>query len=120
MSIKDLKNSNFVLNADETIGEAMLRITENKRGSIAVVDEQFKLCGVASDGDIRRALLEGSTKLTPVSQIINTSPTIISKKGESNGSKSDKIFEKEGNINIIPVVDGDNKLIEIVVRNPDE
>ena len=51
-----LKNSNFVVEEDLTLEEAMRVITVNKKGSAIVLDKQNHVVGVVSDGDIRRAM----------------------------------------------------------------
>ncbi|MBU3925754.1 hypothetical protein KJ763_01105, partial [Patescibacteria group bacterium] len=68
-------------------------------------------------GDIRRALLRGAVMMTPISKIINTNPTVLNKNDIENG-KAEKIFNEEAQINILPVIDENNKLIDIVVRSP--
>ena len=114
---KELRNSSFVINIHTSIQDVMGVITDNQRGSIIVIDDDFIFQGVISDGDIRRALLKGATQLTPISKITNISATTITKQEIIDG-KADDLFKKENSINILPVVDEGNKLVDLVVRNP--
>ncbi|MBU3925645.1 CBS domain-containing protein [Patescibacteria group bacterium] len=112
-----LINNSFVININSSIKEAMESITDNQRGTIIVIDDDFYVQGIVADGDIRRALLRGAAMMTPISKIINTNPTVLNKNDIENG-KAEKIFNEEAQINILPVIDENNKLIDIVVRSP--
>ncbi len=47
----------FLISPDSTVVEAMQRIDRNARGILFVTNEQQKLLGVVTDGDIRRWLI---------------------------------------------------------------
>ena len=47
----------FFISPDNTVVEAMQKIDRNARGILFVVNEQQKLLGVITDGDIRRWLI---------------------------------------------------------------
>lgn len=65
---KALVNSSFTLKqAIEVLDKAALRIA-------LVVDENEKLLGTLTDGDVRRALLKLVPLETPVIQVVNTNP----------------------------------------------
>lgn len=109
----NLKNNNFVINDNSNIKEAMEAITDNQRGCVAAVDDDFILQGVVSDGDIRRAMLRGATMETPISKILNTNPVVAFSRREA-----DEIFAKEFSINILPIVGKGNKLFDVAIRDP--
>ncbi len=112
-----LQNNPFVLNLNASIKEAMAFITDNQRGTVAVVDDDFHLQGIVADGDIRRAMLRGATMLTPISKIINANPVILNK-NDFEAGKGEEIFKEEPSINILPIVDENNKLIDVTIRSP--
>ncbi|MCD4761496.1 CBS domain-containing protein, partial [bacterium] len=88
----------------------------NRKGTVMVCDNNFHLIGVLSDGEIRRALTSGKNILSPIKEIININPVFI--KNEFNYQKTAKdIFRKKNNINMLPVIDGDNKLIDVIIRD---
>lgn len=112
-----IKNSNLIVYLNDSIQEAMEKITDNQRGAVAVVDNDLYLQGVVADGDIRRAMLRGATLMTPVNKIVNinaVSVTVV----EVKAGHADEIFRAESSINILPIVDHSNKVIEVAVRNP--
>lgn len=118
MNKKDLKNSNFVINVNSSIQDAMEKITDNHRGTIVVIDDEFYMEGIVSDGDIRRAIVKGMVALAPVSKIINYNAIILS---DSDNFETDakKIFKEHASINLLPVVDKNNKLVDILTRDAD-
>jgi dTDP-glucose pyrophosphorylase len=76
-----------------------------------VVTEEEKLVGSLTDGDIRRGLLKGYTIANVVDDIIQSSPRYI-RKGEYN---IEKVIEyRENNFRIIPIVDKENKIVNVV------
>ena len=55
----------------------VIRLIDSSALQIAlVVDEKGRLLGTVTDGDIRRAILEGIKFDVPVTKIMNTSPTV--------------------------------------------
>jgi len=113
----DYQNSSYVVMENTSLEEAMEAITLNQRGAVVVVNKKGTLLGILSDGDIRRALLRHATLITPVSKVLNMNVASISN-GKNIGATSEEIFNSQTVVNIIPVVDGKNKVIDIIVRNP--
>jgi dTDP-glucose pyrophosphorylase/mRNA-degrading endonuclease RelE of RelBE toxin-antitoxin system len=95
-----------------TIKQALLKLNELSQDAILfVVDNNDKLIGALTDGDVRRGLLKGSTIDTIIDEIIQDNPRYITK-GENN---LQKIIEyREDNFRIVPVVDENHKVINII------
>ena len=70
----------FLISPDSMIVDAMKRIDRNARGILFVTNEQQKLLGVVTDGDIRRWLIRTGELKAPVSGLMNTEPKKISRK----------------------------------------
>lgn len=71
-----------------------------------IVDEDGRMCGLVTDGDIRRSFLSGATMQTPVEQIMTRNP--ITARDEDNLSPTQimaLMFERK--IRHLPVVDND-------------
>jgi dTDP-glucose pyrophosphorylase len=60
------------------VREALIIIDKEALRGAIVVDENRKLLGVVSDGDIRRGLLAGVSLDDPVHKIMNSNPTVAS------------------------------------------
>ena len=103
---------NMISRPNNTLLEVMQIINENSLGVCFVVDNQSVLLGVLTDGDIRRALLDNKSLNTSAGDILSNN-FIFGQVGDSSSDLFDK-FNKdpEKNINIIPIVDKDNKLVD--------
>ncbi len=102
----DIKNLCIAPNI--TIKESM-RVIEAGTYKIAlVVDAHHKLKGVLTDGDIRRALLEGYRISDSIESIYNKSP-VVSYEADSN----DILVRKSiaGGTYQIPIIDSNDKLV---------
>ncbi|ETZ24544.1 nucleotidyltransferase family protein [Pedobacter sp. V48] len=82
-----------------------------KDAILFVVDEEDKLIGSLTDGDVRRGLIKGMVTSDSVSNIIQTNPRYL-RKGEMD---IDKVIEyREGNFRILPILDKDNKVVNVI------
>ncbi len=110
-----------------TIREALNRMTKNKpqktripAGIVLVVDGGRKLLGIATDGDIRRALSGGAKLDSPVFSAMNKKPFLIA--GQHTGEDIlslvvDKIRREnwhKDRLDKIVVVDGNKKVLDLV------
>lgn len=76
MPIDDLQD--IILTHDKPMRDAMKIIQCSNSKIVMVVDEDNKLLGTVTDGDIRRALLNNMGLDAPVGHFMNTSPTTAS------------------------------------------
>lgn len=113
MDKKILEFSNFTINENGSIDEAMKAITDNKCGAVIVIDDGLIFKGVASDGDIRRGLVRGATPLAPVFKVMNANAVVLT---AQNIDSAEKVFRDHAGITVLPVVNDSNQLIDVVVR----
>jgi perosamine synthetase len=99
---------NLICDCNNTLLEAMHIINENAMSVCFVVDEFNSLKGVTTDGDIRRALLNRKGLDAIIVEILNEN-FVCGYEGDSNDTLINKISE---DINIIPIVDKNNKLVD--------
>lgn len=95
-----------------TIREAMVQLNDLAKDAIIfVVDEKDTLIGSLTDGDIRRGLIKGVKIEESVAKVLEPNPKFI-KKEEKN---LEKIIEyREKNFKILPVLDGNNRIQNVV------
>jgi dTDP-glucose pyrophosphorylase len=96
-----------ILSTDATIEEAIQVLNKTSLRIILITMQEQKLLGTLSDGDIRRALMAGSDLKTPIGQIINKNPLVVSRE------VSRKVVLKmmiENKIQQIPIVDKQNRV----------
>lgn len=101
-----------LINSKISIKEALARLDILAEDAVLfIVDEQFKLVGSLTDGDVRRGLLKGFGLNDSVDQIMYQSPRFINKE-EWNVNKL--IEYRQNNFKIIPVVDSMGSLVNII------
>lgn len=91
---------------------AAVRAIESSHRRIAVVvNDDGRLLGTLTDGDVRRCLLVGGSLETPVSRAMNTSP-VTAKPDSSHSYLLDLM--RRGNIMALPLVDNAGRFMELV------
>ena len=104
-----------MIDKNSSLEEAMRMITINHRGAVIVMDTRRRLGGVIADGDIRRALLKGAVMATPAVNIMNPDVKKITLKDKEILSNPKNFFDENRSINILPVVDEENRLIDFLI-----
>jgi mannose-1-phosphate guanylyltransferase/mannose-6-phosphate isomerase len=102
--------STFVICDTDTLQAAMVAIDTNLHRSVVVVNDKNVVVGTLSDGDIRKALLDGRLLATPVHRVMNIDFTALTR-SEINRARG---ILAEGHILLIPVIDEHGKLLEVV------
>lgn len=100
--------------ADATVRDALQRITGTvgRAGAVCVVDDEDRLVGIFTDGDLRRRLLQGADFLTrPISAVMTSNPKRVV--AGSLATEAGRIM-KENRIDELPVVDASGKLLGII------
>ena len=101
-----------LITSGTSIRDALQRLDILARDAIVfVVDENDKLKGSLTDGDVRRGLLKGVTIDEPVKKIIQANPKFI-RKGERDVHQI--IQYRSQNFTIIPVIDAENKVVNVL------
>ena len=101
-----------LITSGETIKEALIKLEILAKDAILfVVNENDNLIGSLTDGDVRRGLIKGITIDDLVNSIIQSNPRFI-RKGDRDITKV--IEYREGNFRIIPVLDKDNKVVNVI------
>ena len=95
-----------------TLIEAIRKLAELGTKTLVVSNSKNVLLGTLSDGDIRRAIIEGSSLDEKISSIYNKKPSYILKK-EFNKEKAFNLL-LNNHFDLIPVVYDDNVISEII------
>ena len=106
-------NSNFIQPTD-TLVDAIRAIELNaQRIAVVLSSKNNYLLGTVTDGDIRRHILDGYTLHASVAEVMNTTPVIA-----NIDMQDDLLYAMflENNIRGIPLVDEENKFIELIYR----
>jgi len=106
--VKDIEGIKLTVNS--TIKDALSIIDSGAVKFAIVVDDDNKLLGTLTDGDIRRAILSGKSLNDSVHDVYSKSPTTVSVNASKdeviNICRSKKIYQ-------IPVVDDSGRVVSI-------
>lgn len=102
----------FTIQSTATLQNALLKIEENKYQSLIVIDDNMRVMGTLSDGDIRKALISNRSLFAPVYDVMNTNYKSVKEKEQAK-----EIFAKHFYINLIPVVSEVGVLQDIAYRD---
>lgn len=98
------------LHPTSSIKEAMRAIDEGAMKIAVVVDDDFKLVGVLTDGDIRRALLNDFSLHSEIKDIIQKNPVVC----YVNDSKEQILAKSLGKkIYHMPILDADRRVVGV-------
>ena len=118
LTVEDIMHSgteNPLVKADISVQDALFVITDKRLGAVSVVDDDNKMLGVLTDGDIRRGLSKGVDFLKrPVTELMTASPKTITK--EKLAAQALHIMEsnRPKPITVLPVVDAENHVIGLL------
>lgn len=108
------KNKNdLVISKNASIKSALHKISENHFGMILIGDADKKIIGIATDGDIRKALLDGAGLEDEISICANYD--FVS--ADTTASREMLIKRLDSRIKVIPILDEFGKLHSVVSRD---
>ncbi|MFA5670383.1 MAG: CBS domain-containing protein [Balneolaceae bacterium] len=104
----------FTIQNNKSIYDALIKINENKKDFLLVIDSQNRVIGTLTNGDIRRSLIKGQNVNDNISSTYNCNFIKI-----YNDENLDKIIEifKNPRINFLPILDHNDVLMNIITKN---
>ena len=100
---------------DMSAVEAMQKIDINSKGILYIADEKGKLLGSLTDGDIRRWLIKTANLNSRASDMMFRDVHFLFKDDHKKAGN----FMKKWEINSVPIVDSDHRVVDIVIRAED-
>jgi dTDP-glucose pyrophosphorylase len=108
--IKDYKNHLII--KESTIKDALVMLDRLAPDAILfVVDEETRLLGSLTDGDVRRGLLKGKSLEECVENYIQSEPKSVNK---ANYSLMEIIKLREQNFKVLPVLDANQRIVNVI------
>lgn len=108
---------NIAVNEKETLLNTMRLIDETALQFAVVVDQDDHLLGTVTDGDIRRALLNGNDIQTNILEVMNKQPTV----GSSQQTRNQHLrLLKSKKLKQLPIVNIDNIIIDLILLDEDK
>ena len=102
--------ASFLISPDSTVVEAMQKIDSNARGILFIIDKQWKLLGVATDGDIRRWLIKTGNLQEEISHLMNRNPKSVYRREVASAQDVMKRYS----ITALPVLNAKGIVIDIL------
>lgn len=100
------------IKSDSPIIEAMKIIELFSEKIALVVDNNFKLIGTVTDGDVRRGLIKNVSVNDSIDRIMNSNPTIFFE--NYNVDELQKVFSTK-KISQIPILNNQRQVVEIIL-----
>jgi len=108
----DIKIEEFLATSTISIKEAMKQLDRAKTIKVLfIVDEQRKLQGTLTDGDLRRWILAGGNFESPVGAAGNANPSFVRSGYEVDAVKQTMLNR---NIECIPVVNNEGQVVDLL------
>ncbi len=102
----------YTIDQDSSIKDALKKIDNNYHGLIFAVNKDGEIQGLATDGDIRRALIAGVSLVDSIMNCINTEYLSF----DINTPREALLKKLDSHIHFIPIIDHEKKLHSIVSK----
>lgn len=104
-------HKDFIVEESETIDYVIKKILFNSKRTVLVKSKNNKIIGTISEGDVLRSILQKKNLNSPASKIMNKSFKYLI--GKIEKEKAKKIFITN-NVNILPILTRDFRLIKLI------
>ncbi len=109
----------ILVRAGDSLGKILSAMGSSGVGIALVVNDTGRLIGVATDGDVRRALLRGADLTESIESVVTPDPVVLGE-GRGNGDAEVlRLLRSEGyqrrHPRFIPVVDGEGRPRRLVL-----
>ena len=101
-----------VISPTTSIAEAIALLDKAGTGALVLCTNDRILCGLLTDGDIRRAILQGKSMDAPCVTIASRKP-VVAPRSITTGEALDLMNQHD--INHLPVVDAKNRVVEFLI-----
>ena len=103
---------NLLIKPNLKIKNALKQMSETGEKCLVVVDEKNKLLGTLSDGDVRKAILNGKIHKDKINEYYQKRPTFLRKESYSLNQAKNIFLKKR--IDVIPIVERSKKVIDVI------
>lgn len=112
---KTLSLNDFFIYKNEFIKDALKKLDKTAEKALLVVDNDARLLGTITDGDIRRFILGGGSLEDNIKKVYNKKPVYFTQKDFSL-AKAKGIFIAS-KIDLIPILDKNSKVVDFITWN---
>ncbi len=105
--------SEAVVSPDLSIAEAMGRLDAAGTGAVLLCDQERRLLGVLTDGDIRRSVLRGASLDRPCHEVASRDPVTVDQASDASAILQ---LMNDRDIDQVPVVTADGTVVDLLLR----
>lgn len=105
---------NVLIHSDCIIKEVLEKLNTGAKGIVLVVDDENKLIGTITDGDVRRAILKGASIDEKINGIVHKNPVYVEEGADKEKIKD--IFIRRA-VKQIPIVDKERVIVDLISIN---
>lgn len=98
----------LIVQSTATVEDAVQVIDRGSVQFALVTDENFRLMGVVTDGDIRRAFLKGISLKSPITEVMNRNPKALA---ADAGHDAALALMRTHSLRHIPLIDKDGRIV---------
>jgi len=102
----------LLIRPDRSVQTALKLMSDAGEKCLIVTDEDKKILGALSDGDLRKAILNGKVMGDSIDSIFNPKPTFFIS-GQYSIEKAREIFLRE-RFELIPVINEDHQVVDVL------
>lgn len=112
----NMKYNNICISKETNLKDTMKILDDTGLGIILVTDENKKLLGVITAGDIRAAILKGISPDVSIEKVMNINPFYVEENKENEIFNNPEIIKRfpEGGIIKIPVLNKDKEIVDVI------
>ena len=103
---------NLLIQPNSNIKNALKQMSATGEKCLIVVDKKNKLLGTLSDGDLRKAILNGKIYEDKINEYYHKRPTFLRKENYSLSQAKDIFLKKR--IDVIPIVEELKKVVDVI------
>src|SRR5574344_2003233 len=106
--------SNYIISKDSTVIDALRQINDLVTGPLVLfaIDENERMIGTLTDGDIRRALIAGHNLHDRIEKVMNNNFNYL--RHDYQNLVSGLHQQRELKMKLVPILDDDNHIVEII------
>jgi len=104
--------SSLLIKRDVMIRDAMKKMDDGAERILFVTDEDMKMLGTLTDGDIRRWILSEGALFESIDKLFNQNPISVDENYNMDNVRDTMIEQK---IDWIPVVDKERRIVDVII-----
>lgn len=101
----------YLIRREAPVWDALRQLEATERKTLFVVDDDERMIGTLTDGDVRRWILKGGELAAAVAEVCNPQPTVARKPYELESLRATMV---DLNISSIPVLDEQDRVSEVL------